>query len=210
MPRPHSFEKEDEIFNFIKSEIARTGYPPSIREICLAVQLKSTSSVHAYLRSLEDRGLIERGSTKNRAIRIASEDQFNLSEREILNIPIIGNVAAGSPILAEENIEDYFAMPAGMLPYSENKDLFMLNVKGESMIDMGIYDGDSVICASDNTARNGEVVVALIDDSATVKRFYKEDGHIRLQPENENMDPIIVDDCSILGKVIGLLRLNIH
>ena len=209
MPRTHSDEKENLILSYIKNEIRTKGYPPSIREICKAVGLKSTSSVFGYLRSLESKGLIECGSNKNRAITL-KDDEFNLQNREIVNIPIVGSVAAGEPILADQNITDYFAMPASLLPASGGKDLFMLGVKGESMIDMGIFDGDSVICAQTSTANNGEVVVALVDDSATVKRFYKESDHIRLQPENETMDPIIVDDCQILGKVLGLVRLNIH
>lgn len=209
MPREKSDLKEQEILEYLKNEILHKGYPPSIREICEAVNLKSTASVHGYLKSLEDKGLIERGNTKNRAIKITS-DEFGLTDREIMNIPIIGQVAAGCPILAEENIEDYFAMPASMLPKSSGANIFMLHVKGESMIDMGIYDGDSVICEEANTAKNGEVIVALVDDSSTVKRFYKEENHIRLQPENENMDPIIVDNCQILGKVIGLVRMNIN
>jgi len=209
MPRPHSDEKEQAVLDFIKQEIKSKGYPPSIREISEAVGLKSTSSVFGYLNVLESKGLIERGETKNRAITI-KDDEFNLSDREIINIPVIGQVAAGAPLLAEENIEDYFAMPASMLPGKSGSDVFMLNVKGESMIDMGIYDGDKVICRKASEARNGEVAVVLVDDSATVKRFYKEDGHYRLQPENSSMDPIIVDNCSVLGTVVGLLRLNIH
>lgn len=208
MPRKHSPEIEQAILEFIKTEITNKGYPPSIREICDKVGLKSTSSVFGYLKLLEAKGAISRGSSKNRAIT-PTDDEFNLSGREIINIPIVGQVAAGAPLLAQENIEDYFAMPASMLPTSSTS-LFMLNVKGESMVDMGIYDGDAVICAKTDSAVNGEVVVALVDDSATVKRFYKERDHIRLQPENSEMEPIIVDNCSILGRVIGLLRLNIH
>lgn len=208
MPRVKSEEKEQAILEYIKSEIQAKGYPPSIREICQAVDLKSTSSVHSYLNNLEEKGLIERGSTKNRAIKITNDD-FGLMDREIMNIPIVGQVAAGCPILAEENIEDYFAMPVSMLPNTSSSNVFMLKVKGESMIDMGIYDGDNLIVSEAQSAKNGEVVVALIDDEATVKRFYKESDHIRLQPENSSMAPIIVPDCQVIGKVIGLVRMNI-
>ena len=202
MPKERSTEKQQEILEYIKDTILHKGYPPSVREICAAVDLKSTSSVHGYLNALEEAGQIRRAASKSRTIEIV-DDEFALTRREMANIPVIGNVAAGSPILAEENISGYYPMPADMLP---NADVFMLNVRGESMINMGIYDGDSVICEQTSTARNGEVVVALVDDSATVKRFYKEDGYYRLQPENDTMDPIIVKDCSILGKVVAVIR----
>lgn len=198
--------KQEEILNFIKSEILKKGYPPAVREICEAVHLKSTSSVHAHLESLEKNGYIRRDPTKPRAIEII-DDEFGLARREMVQIPIVGQVAAGEPIFAEQNIQDYFAMPADMVP---DGDLFMLNVKGESMVNMGILDGDSVICRQQETAHNGEVVAALVGDSATIKRFYKESGHFRLQPENDHMDPIIVDDCRILGKVVSLVRMKIH
>lgn len=198
--------KQEEILNFIKSEILKKGYPPAVREICEAVHLKSTSSVHAHLESLEKNGYIRRDPTKPRAIEII-DDEFGLARREMVQIPIVGQVAAGEPIFAEQNIQDYFAMPADMVP---DGDLFMLNVKGESMVNMGILDGDSVICCQQETAHNGEVVAALVGDSATIKRFYKESGHFRLQPENDHMDPIIVDDCRILGKVVSLVRMKIH
>lgn len=198
-------EKQREILEFIKANILAKGYPPSVREICEAVKLKSTSSVHSHLETLEKNGYIRRDPTKPRTIEIL-DDEFGVQRREIVNIPIVGRVAAGSPILAEENIEGYYPIPAEFLP---NKPTFMLNVHGDSMINAGIFDGDQVICAEASTAENGQIVVALIDDSATVKRFYKEKGHIRLQPENDFMDPIIVDNVQILGKVIGLLRLTI-
>ncbi|MDE6209144.1 MAG: transcriptional repressor LexA [Lachnospiraceae bacterium] len=194
--------KQKEILEYIKSEILSKGYPPSVREICEAVRLKSTSSVHAHLETLEKNGYIRRDPTKPRTIEII-DDSFNLTRREMVNIPMIGQVAAGSPILAVENIENYFPMPAELLPNSET---FMLKVKGESMINVGIYSGDWIVVQQQNTAKNGDIVVALIEDSATVKTFYKEDGHIRLQPENDSMDPIIVNDVSILGKVIALYR----
>lgn len=197
--------KQSEILEYIKSQIINKGYPPSVRDICEAVHLKSTSSVHAHLETLEKNGYIRRDPTKPRAIEII-DDNFNLTRREVVNVPLIGQVAAGQPILAVENITNYFPIPAEFL---NNSETFMLNVKGDSMINMGIYEGDQIIVRKQNTASNGEVIVALVDDSATVKRFYKENGHIRLQPENDFMDPIIVDDCEILGKVIGLIRLGI-
>lgn len=198
-------QKQSEILEYIKSQILNKGYPPSVRDICTAVNLKSTSSVHAHLESLEKNGYIRRDPTKSRTIEII-DDNFNLSRREVVNIPLLGQVAAGQPLLAVENITNYFPIPAEYLP---NEDTFMLKVKGDSMVNMGIYDGDQIIVKKQNTAHNGEVIVALVDDSATVKRFYKEEGHIRLQPENDFMDPIIVDDCEILGKVVGLIRFNI-
>lgn len=195
--------KQREILEYIKQEILNKGYPPAVREICEAVDLKSTSSVHSHLETLEKNGYIRRDPTKPRAIEIM-DDNFNLTRREVTNVPIIGNVAAGQPLLAVENIENYFPIPVEFLP---NAETFMLNVKGESMINVGIYDGDQILVQRQSDARNGEIVVALVDDSATVKTFYKEDGHFRLQPENDTMDPIIVDDCQILGKVFGVFRL---
>ena len=194
--------KQQEILDYIKSQILNKGYPPAVREICEAVHLKSTSSVHSHLESLEKNGYIKRDPTKPRAIEIV-DDSFNLSRREIINIPVIGTVTAGQPILATENIEGYFPLLSEDIPRGES---FMLKVKGESMINVGIYDGDQIIVRRQPTAENGDIVVALIDDSATVKTYYKEDGHFRLQPENVTMDPIIVPDLKILGKVIGLYR----
>ena len=170
--------KQTEILEFMKSEILSKGYPPSVREICEAVNLKSTSSVHAHLETLEKNGYIKRDATKPRAIEIIDDD-FNLTRREVVNVPLIGTVAAGQPILAEENIEDYFPIPVEMMP---NQDCFMLTVKGESMINAGIFNGDKVLVKCQSTASNGDMVVALVDDSATVKTFYKENGHYRLQP----------------------------
>ena len=198
-------KKQTQILEYIKSQILNKGYPPSVRDICTAVNLKSTSSVHAHLETLEKNGYIRRDPTKPRAIEII-DDNFNLTRREVVNVPLIGQVAAGQPLLAVENITGYFPIPAEFIPKEE---VFMLNVKGESMVNAGIYDGDQIIVKQQSTASNGEIVVALVDDSATVKRFYKENGHIRLQPENDFMEPIIVDSCEIIGKVIGLIRINI-
>ena len=195
-------DKQREILEFMKNEILNKGYPPTVRDICEAVNLKSTSSVHSHLDTLEKNGYIHRDPTKPRAIEII-DDNFNLTRREVVNVPLIGQVAAGEPILAEENIENYFPVPSEYMP---NEQSFMLKVKGESMINIGIYDGDNILVKEQNTAKNGDIVVALIDDSSTVKTFYKENGHIRLQPENDTMDPIIVDDCTILGKVFGVFR----
>ncbi len=197
--------KQSEILEYIKNQILNKGYPPSVRDICEAVNLKSTSSVHAHLETLEKNGYIRRDPTKPRAIEII-DDNFNLVRREVVNVPIVGEVAAGSPLLAVENITNYFPIPSEMMP---NEDTFILIVKGDSMVNMGIYSGDQIIVKKQSTAKNGEVIVALVDDSATVKRFYKEDGHYRLQPENDFMEPIIVDEVQILGKVIGLMRWNI-
>lgn len=194
--------KQREILEYIKKEILNKGYPPAVREICEAVDLKSTSSVHSHLETLEKNGYIRRDPTKPRAIEIM-DDNFNLTRREVVNVPIVGRVAAGQPILAEENVESYFPIPAEFMP---NKQTFMLKVKGESMINVGIFDGDQVLVQQQPDAVNGDIVVALVDDSATVKTFYKENGHYRLQPENDNMDPIIVEECSILGKVFGVFR----
>ena len=195
-------KKQLEILEYIKSEILRIGYPPAVREICEAVNLRSTSSVHAHLESLEKNGYIRRDPTKPRAIEII-DDTFNLTRREMVNVPMVGQVAAGEPILAEQNISNYFPIPMEFMP---NNDTFMLTVRGESMVNVGIYDGDYVLVEKRQTASNGEIVVALVDDSATVKTFYKEEGYYRLQPENDNMDPIIVMNCEILGKVIGVFR----
>ena len=195
-------QKQSDILEFIKSELLSKGYPPTVRDICNAVNLKSTSSVHAHLETLEKNGYIRRDPTKPRAIEIIDEN-FSLTGREIVNVPIVGRVAAGEPLLATQNIENYFPIPMEFMP---NNEVFMLEVKGESMINVGIYEGDWIVVEKRNTARNGEIIVALVDDSATVKTFYKEDGHIRLQPENDTMDPIIVPDCKILGKVISLYR----
>lgn len=195
-------EKQSQILEYIKSEILNKGYPPSVRDICQAVNLKSTSSVHSHLETLEKNGYIRRDPTKPRTIEII-DDNFNLVRREVVNVPIVGTVAAGQPILAIENIENYFPIPSEYMP---NEESFMLKVKGESMINAGILDGDNILVKRQNYAKNGDMVVALVDDSATVKTFYKENGHIRLQPENDYMDPIILPDVEIIGKVFGVFR----
>lgn len=194
--------KQKEILEYIKSQIIERGFPPAVRDICEAVHLKSTSSVHSHLETLEKNGYIRRDPTKPRAIEIL-DDTFNLTRREVTNVPLVGRVAAGEPILAQENIENYFPIPVEMLP---NSPTFMLSVRGESMINAGILDGDMVLVEETNVARNGDMVVALIEDGATVKTFYKEEGVFRLQPENDTMDPIIVREVQILGKVIGVFR----
>ena len=200
---PKKTQMTDRIYAYLQEVIPQQGYAPSVREICEAVHLKSTSSVHSHLESLEKNGYIRRDPTKPRTIEILDDD-FALTRRELVNVPVIGTVAAGVPILAEQNIEDYLPIPAEILP---NKEVFMLKVKGNSMIEAGIYSGDKVIVAKQPDAENGDKVVALVDDSATVKTFYKENGHFRLQPENSTMDPIILDHVEILGKVIGLFRM---
>jgi len=191
-------QKQEEIYNIIKDSILKKGYPPSVREIGELVGLKSTSSVHAQLNTLEKKGYIRKDPSKPRTIEI-TDDDFNLTRREVVNVPMVGTVAAGMPLLATENISDYFPIPTEFLP---NTDIFMLKVKGESMINVGIYDGDQIIVAKQNTAKNGDIIVALIDDSATVKRFFKESNYYRLQPENDFMEPILVKEVTILGKVI--------
>lgn len=195
-------DKQAQILEYIKDQIMEKGYPPAVREICEAVHLKSTSSVHSHLATLEKLGYIRRDPTKPRAIEIC-DDNFQMLRTETASLPVVGRVAAGEPILAEQNIESYFPVPAEYVPRGES---FVLKVHGTSMINAGIMDGDYIFVNSCRNAENGEIIVALIDDSATVKRFYKEDGHIRLQPENDEMEPIIVEDCQILGKVFGVYR----
>ena len=202
MAREQLSDKQQQILEFIKRRILDKGYPPAVREICEAVNLRSTSSVHSHLETLERKGYIRRDPTKPRAIEIIDDD-FNLARREIINIPVVGTVTAGEPILAVQNIEDYFPMLPDRI---SNKNTFMLHVRGESMINAGIFDGDLVIVEQQSTAENGDIVVAMIEDSATVKTFYKEDGYYRLQPENDSMEPIIVNEVSIIGKVVGLYR----
>ncbi len=195
--------KQKEILDFLKEEILRKGYPPSVREICDAVNLKSTSSVFAHLETLEKNGYIRKDPTKPRAIEIV-DDSFQQVRTEMTSIPIVGTVAAGQPILADENIIGFFPIPMELVP---NAETFALKVKGDSMINAGIFNGDSIFVEKCDTAKNGDTVVALVEDSATVKTYYKENGHFRLQPENDTMEPIIVDDVKILGKVFGVFRL---
>ena len=194
-------DKQTEIYEFLKLYTENKGYPPSVREICEAVSLKSTSTVHGHLKRLEKKGLIKRDHTKPRALEIV---ELNGPKREMINIPIVGKVTAGVPILATENIEDTFPIPLDYVKH--NKELFMLKVSGESMINAGINSGDLAIIEKEEYAENGDIVVALIENEATIKRFYKEKDHIRLQPENDTMEPIIVPECSILGKLVGLFR----
>ena len=195
--------KQQEILEYMKEEILKKGYPPTVREICQAVNLKSTSSVHAHLESLEKLGYIERDPTKPRAIEIC-DDSFQMVRKEMVSLPVVGTVAAGQPILAQQNIVSDFPIPAEVVPGGES---FVLKVKGDSMINAGIFDGDQIFVKCCNTASNGDMVVALVDDSATVKTYYKEKDHIRLQPENDSMEPIIVTECMILGKVFGVFRI---
>ena len=202
-------EKDYEILEFIKEELTKNGFPPSVREICDKVGLKSTATIHARLRKLEEHGKIVRDSSKNRSIKVIGLEENYSSKIEYvddkyIDIPVYGKIAAGQPITAIDEVTDTFPLPIG---FAQNKDLFMLRVSGESMINAAILDGDMIIVSKQNTANNGEIVVALLDnENATVKTFYKENGHIRLQPENDTMEPIIVKDVKILGKVIGIFR----
>lgn len=191
---------------FIKEEVKRKGYPPSVREIGEAVGLASSSTVHGHLARLETKGLIRRDPTKPRAIEILdTEEEIHIPKNQVVNVPVIGKVTAGTPITAVENIEEYFPLPERLAPPDEH--VFMLEIMGESMIDAGILDQDYVIVKQQNTANNGDIVVAMTeDDEATVKRFFKEEIHIRLQPENPTMEPIILQNVTILGKVIGVFR----
>lgn len=198
-------KKQSEILEYMKNEILNRGFPPSVREICEAVNLKSTSSVHSHLETLEKNGYIRRDPTKPRAIEIV-DDNFNLVRRETVNVPIIGKVAAGEPLLAVQNVEGYFPIPSEYMP---NKQTFMLVVQGDSMINAGIFSGDYVVVEKQENAENGDKVVALVEDSATIKTFYKEKDHIRLQPENDFMEPIVISpdqQFQVLGKVIGVFR----
>ncbi|CDI49399.1 transcriptional repressor LexA [Clostridium tetani] len=193
--------KQEAIYEFIKEQLREKGYPPSVREICNAVELRSTSTVHGHLKRLEEKGVIRRDPTKPRAIEVL---EHSIMKKEMVDIPVIGTVTAGKPILAVENIEDTFALP---INYVRNKkQLFALKIKGESMIDAGILDGDMAIVEKTNSALNSEIVVALLGDRATIKRFFKEKDRIRLQPENETMEPIIVKQCEIIGRVVGVYR----
>ena len=196
-------KKQQMILDFLKQEIRKNGYPPSIREICTSVGLSSTSTVHSHLESLERKCYIKRSPSKNRSIEILEDRFYVNNSSEIVNIPILGKVTAGEPIFAVEDFEESFPLPLYVVG---NDRCFMLRVKGESMIEAGIYDKDLVIIKQQETAENGDIVLALVEDSATIKRFFKEKGHIRLQAENPFFEPIIVKELTILGKVIGLFR----
>jgi repressor LexA len=208
-------ERQKAVLDFIKEELLFKGYPPTVREICEAVGLNSPSTVHSHLKTLEKKGYIKRDSSKNRALEVIDFDQYKIDQafenqtdqfptKEIADIPIVGTITAGQPILAEENIEDSFPLPLDFL--NSDKQLFMLKVKGESMIEAGILDGDLIVAEKTSTVRNGEIAAILIDDSATVKYFFKEKDYFRLQPANCTMEPIIVRECKILGRVIALMR----
>ncbi len=197
--------KQKNVLDYLKKEIAETKYPPSIRDICSALGLRSTSTAHLYLKILEEKGYIRRDPSKTRAIELLTPaDSFYINHKNTYNVPIIGEVTAGKPILAEENIEGYFPLPLEFFPNSEGN--FMLRIKGDSMINAGMFGGDYILVRQQRDAQNGDIVVALMDDEATVKRFFRENGKVRLQPENENYDPVYLDDLVILGKVIGLFR----
>ncbi|MBI1630342.1 transcriptional repressor LexA [Bacillus safensis] len=201
-------KRQLDILKFIKDEVKSKGYPPSVREIGEAVGLASSSTVHGHLARLETKGLIRRDPTKPRAIEVLDEEEMNIPRSAVMNVPVIGKVTAGLPITAVENVEEYFPLPETFAAPDEQ--VFMLEIMGESMIDAGILDKDYVIVRQQSTANNGDIVVAMTEeDEATVKRFYKEDTHFRLQPENPSMEPIILQNVSILGKVIGVFR-NIH
>lgn len=195
--------KQEQILNCIKQSLKEKGYPPSVRELCLAVGLSSTSTVHSHLNSLEKKGFIRRDPSKPRTIEVLDEEVNWLSDH-VTAVPVVGKVTAGVPILAVENIEDYFPLPKQM---TRHEDTFMLNVKGNSMINAGIFDGDQIIVRKQDSANNGDIVVALLEDEVTVKRFFKESDHVRLQPENDAMSPIYCTDVKILGKVLGLIRM---
>ena len=208
-------EREQKILSFMRKELKAKGYPPTVREIGTALGIKSTSTVHKDIASLVEQGYLRKDPAKPRALMLVDSDtpdtageisNVSSSREDVVDVPVVGNVAAGTPILADENIEDTFPVPAGFV----KGDSFMLKVRGESMVNAGIMDGDLILVQQQNTAYNGEIVVAMVDgdfeSEATVKTFYREDGHVRLQPENDTMDPIIVDDAKILGKVKGVFR----
>ncbi len=208
MRNTEATDKQQKVLDYVKEEIKKNGYAPSVREICKALDLKSTSTVHGYLSRLQKKGLIQKAALKPRTLRIVGtedevEDKGFYTKKEMVDVPIVGKVTAGVPILAVENIEDSFPLPIDFVGNSES---FMLKVRGDSMIDAGILDGDLVLVKKQNVANNGDIVVALIEDEATVKKFYKEKGFIRLQPQNQFMQPIIVPSCTILGKVAGVFR----
>lgn len=197
--------RQEEILNYIKEYIVSNGYPPTIREICKAVGVSSPATVHAHLTNLENKGFIKKEDTKNRAIEVLVKNEFANKDDLVVEVPLLGKITAGNPIEAIEQPNEFFSLPAYLIP--KNKDVFTLNVSGCSMINAGILDGDIVIVERQNTARNGEIIVAMTDENeVTLKTFYKEDGYVRLQPENDTMEPIILDNITILGKAIGLYR----
>ena len=198
-------KRQDEILTYIKEYVVNNGYPPTVREICAAIGVSSPATVHAHLQNLENKGMIKKEETKNRAIELLVDNEFASKEDSVVEVPLLGKITAGSPIEAIEHPDEYFSLPAYMIP--NNKEVFTLNVSGESMINAGIFDGDIIVIEKTNTACNGEVVAAMTEENeVTLKRFYKEDGYFRLQPENDTMDPIILDQVTILGKAIGLYR----
>ncbi len=206
MRNTQATDKQQKVLDYVKEQIKKEGYAPSVREICKALDLKSTSTVHGYLSRLEKKGLIQKAALKPRTLRIVSEqddEKTFYTSKEMVDVPIVGKVTAGLPILAVENVEDTFPLP---IDFVGNSETFMLRVRGDSMIDAGILDGDLVLVKKQNNAENGDIVVALIEDEATVKKFYKEKNYIRLQPQNQFMQPILVPTCTILGKVAGVFR----
>ena len=207
MKNMQATDKQQKVLDYVKEQIKKDGYAPSVREICRALDLKSTSTVHGYLSRLEKKGLIQKAALKPRTLRIVSDEKEEekpfYTSKEMVDVPIVGKVTAGMPILAVENVEDTFPLPIDFVGNSES---FMLRVRGDSMIDAGILDGDLVLVKKQNNAENGDIVVALIEDEATVKKFYKEKNYIRLQPQNQFMQPILVPTCTILGKVGGVFR----
>lgn len=196
--------REEKIMEFISRQIREKGYPPSVREIATAVGLSSPSTVHAYLKKLESKGLLVKDDQKTRALKVVQQPDAHAKAEEYLSVPVVGQVAAGQPILAEENITDTFPLP---MRFARNKNIFMLKVRGDSMINKGILNGDYVIVEQRDTAADGEIIVALLDNAATVKTFYREREFIRLQPENDALEPIYVKDLRVLGKVVGVLRM---
>ena len=207
MKNMQATDKQQKVLDYVKEQIKKDGYAPSVREICRALDLKSTSTVHGYLSRLEKKGLIQKAALKPRTLRIVNDEKEEekpfYTSKEMVDVPIVGKVTAGMPILAVENVEDTFPLPIDFVGNSES---FMLRVRGDSMIEAGILSGDLVLVKKQNTAENGDIVVALIEDEATVKTFYKEKDFIRLQPQNSFMQPIIVPTCTILGKVAGVFR----
>lgn len=198
-------KRQDEILTYIKEYVVSNGYPPTVREICAAIGVSSPATVHAHLQNLENKGMIKKEETKNRAIELLVDNEFAPKDDMVVEVPLLGKITAGSPIEAIEHPDEYFSLPAYMIP--NNKEVFTLNVSGESMINAGIFNGDIIVIEKTNTARNGEIVAAMTaENEVTLKRFYKEDGYFRLQPENDTMDPIILDQVTILGKAIGLYR----